>query len=310
MKVDGTKFRGALTVALAALLLLLGGCGGVRQAGSNTTLAASGTINHVVVVVLENHSFNQVIGNPAMPFLNSLASQHGLATQYFANTHPSLPNYFMLTTGQTIAQNDGFSSTVTADNVVRALNGAGKTWKAYAESLPSAGYLGPDVFPYAHHHNPFAFFSDVQNSAAQAANIVPFSQFASDMSGGGLPNYSFVIPNELHNAHDCPGGGAGCLAADLLSTTDKWLHDNIGPLVSNAEFQKSGLLIITWDEGARSDLAHGGGQVATVVVGAKTGVKSSRTYQHQNVLATALSVLGVSDRPGASSGAAVMEDLF
>ena len=71
------------------------------------------------MVVEENHSYSEVIGNSAMPYLNSLASQYGLATQYFANTHPSIGNYFMLTTGQLITNNDGFTGTVGVDNIVR-----------------------------------------------------------------------------------------------------------------------------------------------------------------------------------------------
>ncbi len=57
---------------------------------------------HVFIVMEENHSYSSVIGNPSMPYLNGLANQYGLATNYFANTHPSIGNYFMLTTGQII----------------------------------------------------------------------------------------------------------------------------------------------------------------------------------------------------------------
>jgi phosphatidylinositol-3-phosphatase len=98
--------------------------------------------NHVVVVLEENHSYSSVIGSASMPYLNSLASQNALATQYFANTHPSIGNYFMLTTGQIITNNDALNSTVNVDNIVRHLLTAGKTWKSYAESLPSIGYTG------------------------------------------------------------------------------------------------------------------------------------------------------------------------
>jgi len=68
-------------------------------------------------VVEENHSYWQVIGNSAMPYLNSLASQYGLATRYYANVHPSIGNYFMLTDGQIETVNDAFSGTVSHDNI-------------------------------------------------------------------------------------------------------------------------------------------------------------------------------------------------
>src|SRR5204862_659051 len=98
--------------------------------------------SHVFVVVEENHGYSSVIGSSSMPYLNSLASKYGLATQYYANTHPSIGNYFMMTTGRIITNNDSYSTTVTVDNVVRHLLTAGKTWKSYAESLPSVGYTG------------------------------------------------------------------------------------------------------------------------------------------------------------------------
>ena len=115
-----------------------------------------------MIVVEENRNYASVIGNPAMPYLNSLANEYGLATQYYANTHPSIGNYFMLTTGQIITNNDGFSGTVSADNVVRHLLTAGKTWKAYEDSLPSVGYIEPDVGNYARRHCPLSYFSDVR----------------------------------------------------------------------------------------------------------------------------------------------------
>src|SRR5204863_1490346 len=94
----------------------------------------SGTVplsGHVVLVVEENHSYSEVIGNSSMPYLNSLASQGGLATQYFADVHPSIGNYFMLTTGIPKPLDDSFSGTVSDDNIVRELVKAGKSWKSY-----------------------------------------------------------------------------------------------------------------------------------------------------------------------------------
>src|SRR5205823_3311539 len=126
----------------------------------------------------------EVIGSSSMPYLNSLASQYGLATNFYANAHPSAPNYFMLTTGQPVTFDDSYEQTVKADNVVRELVAKGKTWKSYAEALPSVGYLGTDVYPYIQHHNPFVFFSEVVNSTAQQNNIVPFTQFATDLANG------------------------------------------------------------------------------------------------------------------------------
>lgn len=236
-----------------------------------------------------------------MPYLNSLAQQYGLAEQYYANTHPSLPNYFMLTTGATETTTDDFTGTVTDDNVVRELVNAGKTWKCYAESLPSPGYLGSDVYPYVRQHDPFTFLSDTQQSSSQAANIVSFTQFASDLANNALPQYSFIVPNVLHDAHD-----------GTLAQADDWLQQNIAPLIANAAFQASGLLIITFDEGNLSDDANGGGQVATIIVStdAKPHYSSQTFFQHQSTLRLSLEASGVDTFPGAAATAPDMTEFF
>ena len=142
----------------------------------------------------ENHGYSDVIGNPQMPYLNSLAKAYSSAEGYYANTHPSIGNYFMLTTGQIITNDDGYTGTVTVDNVVRELLAAGKTWKEYSESLPYQGYDGGDTGEYAERHNPLSYMSDVRNDPAQQQNLVPFTQLATDIANHTLPNYGFIVP--------------------------------------------------------------------------------------------------------------------
>ena len=263
--------------------------------------AAVPPASHVVVVLEENHPYSSVIGNSSMPYINSLATKYALSTQYYANTHPSIGNYLMMTAGQIITNNDGYMSTISSDNVVRHLLTMGKTWKSYAESLPSTGYTGGDKYPYIRHHNPLSYFSDVVNSSVQKMNLVSFSHFATDLANNNLPNYSFIVPNQLHNAHD------GTLAA-----ADTWLKTYIAPLLANANFMKDGLLIIVFDESYDSDTAYGGGHVATVVIGpqVKRGYRSGTHYQHQNLLKTTLQALGAGSYPGSASSANPMSDLF
>jgi phosphatidylinositol-3-phosphatase len=264
------------------------------------------TSNHVVIVVEENHSYSQVIGNANMPYLNSLAAQYSLATQYYSNVHPSIGNYFMLTTGQLVTGSAAHAPIVTADNVVRRLLTAGKTWKSYLEGLPSVGYLGPDIFPYTRGHNPISYLTDVANSQVERLNLVPFPQFPNDLTNHQLPNYSFIVPDQQHNGHNCPPGFSKCSDALILRNMDLWLKTNLGPLLINAAFRQDGILIIVFDEGMPSDPAHGGGHIATIVVGprVKKGFQSTGFYQHQNVLRTTLDALGIHTYPGKSAGAA------
>lgn len=277
------------------------GTGGTAQASTTVTVQGVPAFGHVFLLMEENHSYSSVIGSSSMPYLNSLAQQYGLATQYYANTHPSIGNYFELTTGQIITNDDYYTGTVSADNVVRHLLAAGKTWKSYAESLPSVGYTGGDVYPYAQHHNPFTYFTDVVNSQNQLQNLVPFTQFATDLQNNQLPQYSFIVPNMQDDAHD-----------GSLNQADSWLQTNIAPLISSSTFQKDGLLIILFDESFTSDTQHGGGQVGMVVISplAKKGYQSTTLYQHQNTCQLLLQGLGLTSFPGACQGAAQMSEFF
>jgi acid phosphatase len=266
--------------------------------------AASVRFGHVFIVVEENANFGNVIANPALPYLNGLANQYGLATNYFANAHPSIPNYFELTTGQILTLIDASTPhtfPVSSDNVVRELLAAGKSWKSYAEDLPSAGYTGGDTGRYAVRHNPLAYFTDVQNDTKQVQNLVPFSQFAADLSAANLPDYSFIVPNLCNDAHDC-----------ALGTADIWLKTNIDPLIQSPQFQKDGLLIVVFDEADTLDFTSGGGHVAAVIVSplAKRGYKSIAFYQHESALRLSLEGLGVTKLPGDAATAPAMWEFF
>ncbi len=187
------------------------------------------------------------------------------------------------------------------DNTVRQLLAAGKTWKSYVESLPSVAYTGGDVYPYSKHHNPFTYFSDVLNSPAQLNNLVPFSQFPADLANNALPQYSFIVPNLLNDAHD------GTLAA-----ADSWLLANIGPLIASPLFQQDGLLVIVFDESFDTDTQNGGGQVAMVVVSpkAKSAYQSTAFYQHQSTLRLMAQGIGLSSFPAAATTAPEMCEFF
>ena len=308
-KVSGSNLNTYLTLSPGTYHTVVqewDACGSTKTALTITVssgTSSTGTIpssSHVFVVVEENHSYSQVMGSSSMPYLNSIASKYGLTTQYYANTHPSIGNYLMMTTGQVITNNDSYCSTLANDNIVRHLLTAGKTWKSYAESLPYAGYTGCGSGYYVKRHNPLAFFSDVANSS-EKYNLVPFTQFSKDLANNNLPNFSFIVPNLMNDAHD-----------GTLSAADSWLKANIAPLISSATFQKDGILIIVFDESLDTDTAHGGGHVACVVIGpkVKAGVKSTTLYQHQNVLKTAMKALGLTSFPGAAGGASGMTDLF
>jgi hypothetical protein len=306
----GLIATGMLQVGCGGGNSLPGGSGGNGGSSSNVPQFA-----HVFIVLEENHSYSDVVGNSSMPYLNSLITANGLATQYYADAHPSLPNYFELTVGEGLSitgvQGDAFSGTVTQDNVVRALTAAGKSWKYYGESLPSTGYIGGDSGNYVRRHNPFSYFSDVQNSASQAANIVQFPQLAMDMANSALPNYGFIVPDVTNDAHSCPAGLSTCTGDQQLAAADQWLSNNIKPLLASSAFQNS-LLLVVFDESELTDFQNGGGHVPAVLISSKVkaGYQSTTMYEHASTLRLMMEGLGVTDLPGAAASATDMGEFF
>lgn len=278
--------------------------GGTTTGGGTGSTPPPAGPGPVIVVLEENHDYSSVIGNSAMPYLNGLAQQYGLATQYYANTHPSINNYFEITAGNDqIAQGsdpDAFAGPTSVDNIAKHLISAGKTWKEYSENIPSVGYTGGDAPGYTQHHNPFSYFSDVRASNAQLQNLVSVDQFTSDFSNGQLPTFSFVVPSNDNNAHD-----------GTLSQADSWLKQKIDPVLATPQFKQNGLLIIVFDE-AETDNSHGGGRVAMVMVGprVKQGYKSTTFYQHQDLLKMIATYIGIDGNIGDAAGASDMSEFF
>src|SRR5213596_2549430 len=274
-------------------------------AAITVTPSAGAQFDHVFIVLEENNDYSSVTSS-SMPYLTGLAAQYGLATQYYANTHPSIGNYLDMTSGTVLTNDDSYSgSPFNVPNVFRSLIAASKSWKGYAEDLPSTGfvdYTQIEVGQFASRHFPPIYYTDVHDNPAQAQNVVPFTQFATDLANGTLPNYSFIVPNLCNDAHDCS-----------LNTADSWLQTHIAPLVNNAAFQKDGLLIVVFDEASDSDSTHGGGRIPFVVVSptkSKRGYVSTTLYQHQSTLRLMLKGLGVTSFPGDAATAPDMSEFF
>jgi acid phosphatase len=267
---------------------------------------------HVFVVVFENEAYDEIIGSREMPYFNELAGRYALATNYYANSHPSIGNYFMMTAGQLITRDDGYSLTIREDNIVRHMFADGKSWKSYAEDLPAVGYTGEDQRPYVRRHNPLSFFSDVVGDPEQKKNLVPLSQLADDLRSGSLPNYAFVVPNNIHNLHSCPVHGESCTEQEQMRLADTWLRETVGPLLESKSFQQSGLLLIIFDEAEESDKAHGGGRIPVIVAGSrvKPSYRSKTFYQHQSALQLTCAALRLESCPGAAATAPSMEEFF
>ncbi len=262
---------------------------------------------HVVMVLEENQSYATVVGNLGVwPELNHLISEGSLPTNYYADSHPSIGNYFMLTTGQLLTTDDNSTTVWNVDNIARRMLASGVSFRVYAEGI-NQGYLGGNTGSYLIRHNPFAMLSDVAGSP-QVANqsIWPFSQFAVDVANGALPEFSFIVPDVDDDAHD-----------GTPQQADAWLQTNvIGLLSTYPAFEPNGdgILIVDFDEADTGDAAYGGGHVSPVFWGPNVLVGHTQTsttlYQHQSMLRTIMEALGLQNPPGDAATAPSMAEFF
>jgi hypothetical protein len=282
-------------VALCALMLLAG-CGATR-AGRPLAVGPAGALpassgSHVVVVVMENAEYGDVIGSADAPYVNGLARRYGLATDSYAITHPSLPNYLALTSGSTQGiESDCTSCEVSAPNIVDSLAAAQVSWKAYMEDLPHPCFTGAQSGGYAKKHDPFIYYRDVVGNPSRCERIVGFGTLASDLRGGTLPTFAWVSPNLCDDGHDCS-----------LRTADGFLARTLPALIR--ELGPHGFLVLTWDEGTTDKsccgVAHGG-RIATIVAGpdVRPGARTAAPVDHYGVLASIENALGLAHLAGA-----------
>jgi phosphatidylinositol-3-phosphatase len=279
------------------------------QAGTETLTVQLKTpaSQHVVMVMEENQDYSTTFGNTVgWPNLNKLMQQGSVPTNYYADVHPSIGNYFMLTTGQTLTTNDNSTTVWNVDNIARRMIAQNVPFKVYAEGI-SRGYLGGNSGNYLIRHNPFAMLSDVAGSPQVADQVIwPFSQFAIDVANNALPQFSFIVPDVMDDAH-----------SGTQTAADTWLQSNVvAPISGLPAFQKGGdgVLIVDFDEGGDDDSANGGGHVSPVFWGplAAPGYtqKSSVLYQHESMLCTVMEALDLPNPPGNAATAPSMAEFF
>jgi hypothetical protein len=261
-------------LALGAGMATLSACG-TQVAGPQ--MAARGRPfphpSRVAVMVLENRSYEQVIGSASAPYINGLARRNALATRYYAIAHPSLPNYIALTGGSVFGiERNCAACEVDGRNVVGQLDTAGRTWKAYFEDLDSRARPGPVTRQYNPHYNPFVYYETVRGVDRNRDRVVGFHALRSDLRGGRVADFIWIAPGVRHDGHNGSLRAADRYASRLVPKVVKAL----GP---------DGVLYLTWDEGTRQDLrgvgGPGGGRIALIAAGgAARG--HTRTAVHAN----------------------------
>jgi phosphatidylinositol-3-phosphatase len=242
----------------------------------------------VAVLVLENRSYDEVIGNPEAPYLNGLARRYALATSYYAIGHPSLPNYIALIGGSTFEiRGDCNGCDVEARSLVGQLDAAGLSWKAYFEDLTSNRRPGPGTAAYTPHYNPFVYYEGIRSSALGRSRVVDFDELRSDLRHRTLPRFSWIAPGVRHDGHSSSLRATDRCAAQLVPQILRAL----GP---------HGVLFLTWDEGARGDWSgvdrtRGGGHVALIAAGgdARRGATTAVPANHYALLRTIEAAFGL-----------------
>lgn len=231
---------------------------------------------HVYLIVFENHEYGSIVGSASAPYLNALIRHYGLATNYHAITHPSLPNYLALFSGSTQGVRDDAVHDLPGRNLVDQLLAHGRTFRVYAQNVPLACYKGATSSggedgsgTYARKHEPAISFTDISGNRRRCADILDFRHFSPSAA-----SFELIVPNMCDSMHDCS-----------VAKGDAWLRSFLPRITGSTAFASS-VVFVTWDEGSTS--VGGGGRVATLVIGpgVKRGYRSAVSHTHYSLLRT------------------------
>ena len=285
----GRISRVAVGVLLVVLLATLSG---------SMERAAAAQTGKVVVIVLENERYDDIVGNSQAPYLNQLIARGALFTNYAAVVGSSNPNYLAMTSGLASALSPP------SPNIFQALDGTGGAfhWKEFMESAPgtcaagtSAQIPGTNVPLYTADHDPaYAYRADTTCST----NDVPMT--TSTFNPANLPDFSYIVPNQCDDMHTLPGNGSSCPAyfgpnsgSSLVNMGDNWLAKVVPQLIA----QPNVTVLITWDEGSNqtSPPQH----IVTLAAGAGIlpGSADSTAYTHYSLEAGLYSYFGLGTAP-------------
>ena len=304
-----------LAFLLGVLVFFMTSCRGLSDINvpPQPVSAMRPVTKRVILIVFENQELETVQGNKHAPYINQLMNTYATADNFYADTHPSLGNYFMLTTGEIITNDLNYAETVTDNNLAREMGQAGVSWKAYLESMPKAGYLGDAAYPYVKSHNPFAYFSDIRMIPETAQLTVPLSQFETDLQANHLPAFVYIVPDQTHNMHDCLDGTRACDNDAKLGFGDQWLQPLVQEILDSQAWKSTNTtMIITWDESWDTDNRNGGGHVPFIILGrdVKTSYHSQTFFQHESALNLMCALLNLPCDLKAGSTAPAMDEFF
>ena len=258
----------------------------IRPAGGAQTSAALGvssgkpSFQKVFIVVFENAEAEDVLNQP---YFSRLKENGAYLSNFFALTHPSLPNYIAMVSGDTHGVQLDNVKSVDGRTIVDLLEEKGLTWKSYAEDYPGhcfAGSKSPDPGThYVRRHQPFIVFRNIRENPERCKFIVPASELQRDINQNGLHSFSLFIPNNPDSGH-----------GNRLAQAEHWLKETFSPLIDreNSQFMKDMLFVVTFDEGRAEKFGGGRNHIYTVLYGNSVvpGKVSDKHYNVYNLLKT------------------------
>lgn len=239
------------------------------------------TASRVFLIVLENHELGEVLGSGEAPFLNELRRHAAWAPNYYAMTHPSLPNYLALLGGSTFGIAENCTACRAQDpNLALQLSRAGVSWRAYMGGMPRPCFGAAESGDYVKRHDPFMYFRSIASDPERCRRVVPAERLDRDLRSHSLPSFGWLSPGLCDDAHDCD-----------LATADRYLS-RLVPRIMRV-LGPGGNLIVSFDEGSSDEACcgpfdqGGGGRVLTMIAspGQTLGRRLAGTYDHYSLLA-------------------------
>lgn len=256
--------------------------------------------DHILVIVEENKGYKTVLDSGYAPNISRLGKTYGMATQMYAEVHPSEANYVALLGGDTFGIHDDDAwycvpnSTkefckgadaadfpphlIDAPNLASQLKAKGLTWRAYLENLPAPGSLAivsPESATepaalYAAKHTGFTNFASVHADQDVTHELVGFDALTPDLQSGNVPAFALIVPNQCNEMHgiDSPKAPADCAKGDdgLVRRGDAVVGDLVASIQASPIWKTGNTaIVITWDEDGKADRIPGSQQACCVV---------------------------------------------
>jgi acid phosphatase len=255
---------------------------GTLQVNPTTTTTGVPKYSHIVVVVEENHNYDQIAGNSQAPYINSLMAGGASLTNMTAEAHPSQPNYFVMYAGSTFGTTDDNSYSLPDPTLYTVLKNGGYSFTGYVDEANG----GSDF-----NHDPWVSFPE---GRTVQTDFTSFPALFANGNYSSLPTVSFISPSPGDDMHN-----------GTIAQGDTWLQQNLSAYAQWAVNNNS-LLIVTWDENDDSTSEAASNKVPTLLYGANVVPGNySTAYNHYNLLSTITASLGLTAPNSAATAAPI-----